>query len=116
MTGRPALLRPLAHDDIDAILAHCQAEGRPSLAIQFAEGLEAKLRTLATHPDIGSRRYADLLGIPGLRSWPIKKSAYLIFYVDAAGAIEIWRILHGRRDIPALLGEDYPGEDERDQA
>jgi len=77
---------------------------------------EDALRTLATHPAIGSRRYADLLGIPGLRSWPIKKSPYLIFYIDDAGQIDIWRVLHGRRDVSALLGENAPGEGDPDGA
>nr|WP_245232461.1 type II toxin-antitoxin system RelE/ParE family toxin [Thiorhodococcus minor] len=104
------LLRPLAQADIDDILAYCRAEGGPSLATAFAKQLEAALHTLATHAAIGSRRYADLLGIPGLRSWPIKRSAYLIFYVDEKEKIDIWRILHGRRDLAALLGNDDPEE------
>ena len=116
MTGKPLVLRPLAQADIDAVFAYCRAEGGPSLARQLADQLEDALRTLATHPAIGSRRYADLLGIPGLRSWPIKKSPYLIFYVDDAGQIDIWRVLHGRRDISALLGEHDPGEGDRDEA
>jgi len=82
------------------------------LSTQFAAQLEAALRTLATHPTIGSRRYADLLGITGLRSWSVKQSAYLIFYVDDAGQIDIWRVLHGRRDISALLGDGDPDADE----
>jgi toxin ParE1/3/4 len=105
MTDRRLQLRPLAQADIDAILAYLRAEGGPRLAGKFAQLLEDALRTLATHPAIGSRRYADLLGIPGLRSWPIKQSAYLIFYVDDAGQLDIWRVLHARRDISALLGE-----------
>lgn len=110
MTGRPLLLRPLAQADIDDILAYYRAEGGPSLATAFAKQLEDSLHTIATHAPIGSRRYADLLGIPGLRSWPIKRSAYLIFYVDKQGQIDIWRVLHGRRDLAALLGDDDPGE------
>lgn len=105
MTDRRLQLRPLAQADIDAILAYCREQGGPRLAMEFAEQLEAALRTLATHPAIGSPRYADLLDIPGLRSWPIKPSAYLIFYVDDAGRLDIWRVLHGRRDISTLLGE-----------
>lgn len=105
MASRTLQLRPLAQADIDAILAYLRAEGGQLLAQVFAEQLENALRTLATHPAIGSRRYADLLGIPGLRHWPIKPSAYLIFYVDDAGQLDIWRVLHGRRDITALLGE-----------
>ena len=116
MTGKPLLLRPLAQADIGTIIAYCRVEGGASLAGHFADQLEETLRTLATHPAIGSRRYADLLGIPGLRSWPIKKSAYLIFYVADAGQIDIWRILHGRRDISTLLVEGDPGEGDQDEA
>lgn len=75
------------------------------MAMELAEQLEGALRSLATHPAIGSARYADLLDIPGLRSWPIKPSTYLIVYVGDAGQLDIWRVLHGRRDISALLGE-----------
>ena len=116
MTGKPLLLRPLAQADIDAIFAYCRAEGGLSLAEQFADQLEKALRTLATHPAIGSRRYADLLGVPGLRSWPVKPSAYLIFYIDDSGEIDIWRVLHGRRDIPTLLGDADLGEGDDDGA
>jgi toxin ParE1/3/4 len=114
--GKRLRLRPLAQADIDAIVAYCRDEGGASLATQFADQLEHTLRTLATHSAIGSGRYADLLGIPGLRSWPIRQSAYLIFYVDDAGQIDIWRVLHGRRDISALLGEVDPGEGDHDGA
>lgn len=115
MIGKPLLLRPLAQADIDAIIGNCLAEGGASLAGRFADQLENTLRTLATHPAIGSRRYSDLLGIHGLRSWPIKKSAYLIFYVDDARQIDIWRVLHGRQDISALLGEGDPEEGDQDR-
>ncbi len=80
MTGKPLVLRPLAQADIDAVFAYCRAEGGPNLARQLADQLEDALRTLATHPAIGSRRDADLPGISDLRSWPIRKSPYLIFF------------------------------------
>jgi plasmid stabilization system protein ParE len=80
MTDRTLQLRPLAQADIDAILAYLCAEGGPRLAGKFAQLLEDALRALATHPAIGSRLSAlrGPAGIPGLRSWPIKQSAYLI--------------------------------------
>jgi len=105
MTARPLLLRPLAQADIDAILAYLRTEGAAGSAEQFAAQLEEALRTLAAHPAIGSPRYADLLQIPGLRGWPVGRTAYLIFYVDEAARIDIWRVLHGRRDISALFGD-----------
>jgi toxin ParE1/3/4 len=79
MTERRLLLRPLAEADIEEVLRTCRADGGPAFARRFAEDLEGALSTLAAHPAIGSPRYADLLQVPGLRSWPIGKSAYLIF-------------------------------------
>jgi len=111
MTDRALLLRPLARADIGAILAYCRTEGGATLAKQFAQHLEGALSTLAAHPAIGSRRYADLLQIPGLRSWPIGKTAYLILYIDELERIDIWRVLHGRRDISALLGDPDESSD-----
>ena len=37
---------------------------------------------------------------PNIRSFPLDK--YLIFYRPVRGGIEIVRVLHGARDIPAL--------------
>ena len=53
----------------------------------------------------GSPRYAHELDLPGLRSWPLKRYPYLIFYVEREDHIDVWRVLHGERDIPAWLHE-----------
>ena len=38
---------------------------------------------------------------PNLRSFPVEK--YVVFYRPVRGGVEIVRVLHGARDIPALL-------------
>jgi toxin ParE1/3/4 len=60
---------------------------------------------LSRHPGAGASRYAYELDIPGLRSWPLRRFPYLIFYMEQADHIDVWRVLHGRRDIPALMRE-----------
>ena len=35
--------------------------------------------------------------------WPVAGSAHLIFYLERADHIDIVRVLHSARDIPALL-------------
>jgi toxin ParE1/3/4 len=60
---------------------------------------------LSRHPGAGASRYAYELDIPGLRSWPLRRFPYLIFYMEQADHIDVWRVLHGRRDIPALMQE-----------
>jgi toxin ParE1/3/4 len=34
-------------------------------------------------------------------------NAYLIFYRPVAGGIEVVRVLHGARDIPRILAEEF---------
>ena len=54
-------------------------------------------------PITGSPRYAHELNLPGLRSWPCKRYPYLVFYVELADSIDVWRVLHTRRDTPRWL-------------
>jgi toxin ParE1/3/4 len=45
------------------------------------------------------------LNLPGLRHWSLGRYPYLVFYVEQPGYIEVWRVLHERRDIPAQMQE-----------
>ncbi len=60
---------------------------------------------ISRHPSAGSTRYAFELDLPGLRCWPLARYPYRVFYVERDDHIDVWRILHGARDIPAWLGE-----------
>ncbi len=61
--------------------------------------LAGTMRTLAGNPLMGRSR-EDLL--PGLRSFAV--GSYIIFYRPVERGIEVARVLHGARDIPALFG------------
>ena len=43
------------------------------------------------------------LNLPGLRSWPLTHYPYLVFYLERADHVDVWRVLHGQRDIPGSL-------------
>ena len=60
-------------------------------------------------PAAGSSRYARALDLPGLRSWPLKRYPYLVFYTEREDSVDVWRVLHGRRDVPARMREPDPG-------
>jgi len=49
--------------------------------------------------------HAIELEIPGLRCWPIGRYPYLIFYVELSNCVDVWRILNGKRHIPAWMQE-----------
>jgi len=59
---------------------------------------------LATNPGLGRPR--PEFGHAGLRSWRVKGfRRFLIFYREAAEGIQVWRVLHGARDLERMLGQ-----------
>ena len=101
--AKPVELRQLAADDIDAALSHYRREAGESVASRFVDALEAELSHLSRHPLIGSLRYSYELNIPALRSWSLEAFPYIVFYIDRAEFVDVWRVLHARRNIPAWL-------------
>ena len=70
-----------------------------------APALEKAYAHIARHPATGSPRYAHELNLPGLRDWPLTRYPHLVFYVEHPDQIDVWRVLHGQRDIPAWMQE-----------
>jgi len=103
--AKPIIPRELASRDVEDAVDYYLSEGGEAAALGFVEALEHAYLHLVHQPDSGSPRYAHELNLPGLRSWPLQRYPYLIFYVERANHIDIWRILHGHRDIPAWLRE-----------
>lgn len=85
---------------MDLALAYLLDESS-ALAVQFLRELEAATSRIAERPAIGSPRYAHLL--KGLRVWRLKRFNYLVFYLRRATHVDVIRVLHGARDIPAAL-------------
>lgn len=107
--GRRRLLvrLALADRDVEEALDHCLAESARA-AEGFVKALEQAYGHVRRAPDSGSPRWAHALDLPGLRAWPLKRYPYLVFYVVLPARIEVWRVLHTRRDIPVWLAEDEP--------
>ena len=103
--AKPVQLRRLAAGDIDAALGHYRDEVGPAVAASFVGAVERALAHLARHPHNGSLRFAFELGVPELRAWTIKRFPYVIFYVELDPRIDVWRVLHARRDVPATLAD-----------
>jgi toxin ParE1/3/4 len=72
-------------------------------ARSFLEAAYNTFEFLASNPGVGRQR-ADL-GFPEVRSWRIGGfRRYLIFYRELPDRIQIWRVLHGARDLHQTLG------------
>ena len=63
--------------------------------------LEAAFAGLGRPPKAGSPGYGHVL--PGLRFWILRRHPYLIFPVERARFIDVMRVLHLARDLPAAL-------------
>lgn len=105
MTAKPVVSRELANRDIDDAIAYYLNEGAEQAALCFIDALEQAYAHIGRHPATGSPRYAHELNLPGLRFWPLAHYPYLVFYVERPEHIDVWRLLHGQRDIPAWMQE-----------
>ncbi len=75
------------------------------MALAFVDALEQAYAHLSRRPATGSPRYAHELNLPDLRFWRLTRFPHLIFYVERDDHVDVWRVLHGHRDMPAWLRE-----------
>jgi toxin ParE1/3/4 len=107
--AKPVVPRERARQDVDDAIAHYLAEGADQAALGFIDALEQAYAQVSRHPSAGSPRHAHELNLPGLRSWLLAGYPHLVFYVERDDHIDVWRVLHGQRDIPAWMQElDVP--------
>ena len=103
MKSKPIVPRSEANRDVDEAIDHYLSESAEQAALGFIDALEHAYAHIARHPATGSPRYAHALNIPGLRSWPLTRYPHLVFFMERGDHIDVWRVLHGQRDIPAWL-------------
>jgi toxin ParE1/3/4 len=100
---KPCRLRPRAGQDIDEAALHYAHEGGYALGAGFYDEVEAVLNFISANPKSGSPRYANLLDVPGLCVWRLKRFPYSIFYFEHDTHLDVVRVLHQSTDIPAHL-------------
>ena len=103
MRAKPVIPREQAKQDVEDALAYDMAQNAEAAALGFIDALERAYTYLGRHPATGSPRYAHELNLPGLRSWPLTRYPYLVFYVERADHVDVWRVLQGQRGIPAWM-------------
>lgn len=103
---KPVVPRTRADQDVDeALTYYLVEEGAEAAALGFIEALQKAYAHNGRHPTTGSTRYGHELNLPGLRSWPLTRYPYLVFYIEQADHVDVWRVLHQQRDIPAWMQE-----------
>lgn len=103
MTRKPVIARALAAQDVEDALTYYLTEASETIALGFLDVLEQAYAHISRFPETGSSRYAHELNLPGLCSWSMGSYPYVIFYMPTADHIDVWRVLHAKRDIPSWL-------------
>ncbi|WFP76318.1 type II toxin-antitoxin system RelE/ParE family toxin [Mesorhizobium sp. WSM4906] len=103
MATKAIIPRNLALRDIEDAIDYYAREVGSHMALGYVEDLQNTYELIATYPASGSPRHGYEVGLPGLRSVQFKRYPYLIFYLEQADHIDVWRVLHAKMDIPAWL-------------
>ncbi len=93
----------LAETDIEDISLYFLKYSKNS-ARKFLKELMSKFQLLAKNPKIGRAHDEFFLN---LRSFPDRD--YIIFYFPIENGVEIYRVLHGTRDIDSLFEDFFEG-------
>ena len=109
MRPKPVLPREAAVRDVDEAVTHYLDVNSVEAALGFIDALELAYTHIGRHPGSGSPRYAHELDLPGLRFWQLNRFPYVVFYVERPDYVDVWRVLHGHRDMPAWLREPNEG-------
>lgn len=105
MKHKPIVSREQASRDVNDAVVYYLSETTEAVALGFIDALEQAYTHIGRHPATGSPRYAHALNLPELRAWPLARYPDLVFYVERPDHIDVWRVLHGQRDIPAWMHE-----------
>ncbi len=103
MRFKPVIPRVIAEDDLDRACDHYLVEAGPDIAEAFLIEFERVTNLISRSPGLGSPRSGFEYDLSGVRSWSMKKFPYMIFYIETDHSIDVWRVLHGKMDIPTVL-------------
>ncbi len=94
-------INPQAQTDIAEIAEYLFFEGSEEISFRFLDAFWASAVFLSENPYLGRSAELQNLHELDIRIWRVKGfESWLIFYRPTEVGIEIFRILHGARDLP----------------
>ena len=107
MPVRPVRLRERAATDIEQAVSYHLAEADTEVAVWLVavRSVEPAVGQIGRSSHPAGLRFSYELGIPGLRVRPLARFPYLVFYVVGDDVVDVWRVLHNRRDIPSAMDD-----------
>ena len=104
MSAKPIVLRERARRDVDEAVERYLAEARATATLASIDAPEdacaAWASTMQAVPPAMRVNWISLACARGSWGFP-----YLVSYVEREADIDVWRVLHAARDIPAWLPE-----------
>jgi toxin ParE1/3/4 len=98
------IVKEAAEDDILRQIEWYAERGFPDVARRFQAATQIAFQTLATMPEAGAPKRIENPILAGLRSWPIKGfDEFRVYYLAQPREVAIVRVLHGKRDVLAVL-------------
>ena len=99
----PFLLTPRALNDLDEIWNFI-ADDNVDAANRVESAIIAACSSLARYPLLGSRR-TEITPLP-VRFWTVTRFPnYIVVYRPDTQPLQVVAVLHGKRDIKAVIGE-----------
>ena len=98
---------PLFDSDVTGQFGWYLDEAGAELAWRFFSAVDGTIAKLARQPDLGRSRHFRNPALQGLRSFRVEPpfDRLLIFYRATEGGLQLWRLMHGARDLPRQLVE-----------
>lgn len=97
------LQRDAAQNDIISAFDRYLQDANKKIAARFLTALDSLFSQLSAFPASGSSRYAQALGIDGLRDAVVTRFPYIVFYFDREQHVDVVRVLHQERDLANLI-------------
>ena len=91
--------------DVASQFAWYANEAGESTAWRFVDALEVTIGQLGQFPEQGRLRHFASPALEGMRSSRLAApfGSLLLFYRPTPQTLELWRLLHGARDLPLRL-------------
>lgn len=105
MTAKSVIPRARAHADVDLAGEYYADEAGADVTVGFIDALEQAYTFIGEMPAARSTRWVHELNLPGLRTIRLKGFPWIVFYLEFETHVDVWRVLHAKRDIPAWLAE-----------
>jgi toxin ParE1/3/4 len=105
------VVRPKADRDLEEQAYYYATEGSPELGHRFLVAAHETFTLLATQPEMGWRRQLKHPLLHSLRVFRINGfERVIILYRPAPDGVEILRVVHGSRNLEALLSRESSAE------